>query len=316
MKRALGTIQLKWRFLTLILALLAVGLFLYTENQPLPMGEGPAGPDVALDPIQKEWGKSTFLIVGLGDSITRGVGAEPGKGYFDLLTGGSDGHDSTNLSLKHVLQPFKTLNLSVAGSTSYHLLERQIPDLPTQPRAAKGIVCITTGGNDLIHSYGRRPPTPDAMFGCTLEQAKKWTPAFQQRLRRIIEAVNSRFPGGCEIFIANIYDPSDGRADSENAPRLLPPWRESAKVLGLYNSAIRSVVSDYPNVHEVDIYTPFLGHGFHCRDWLGANYQRYDPNYWYYTNLEDPNPRGHDAVRRAFLRAMAEWCGRKPEVRN
>jgi hypothetical protein len=35
------------------------------------------------------------------------------------------------------------------------------------------------------------------------------------------------------------------------------------------------------------------------------HYDRKDPHYWYFINLEDPNERGYDALRRLFLNAMA-----------
>ena len=44
-----------------------------------------------------------------------------------------------------------------------------------------------------------------------------------------------------------------------------------------------------------------LGHGIHCRDTSNPHYDASDPTYWYYWNLEDPNERGYDAIRRAFL---------------
>lgn len=306
---ARGSRRRRWQFPVTVLLLLTAGLFIWSEHQPLPMGQGPAGPEVDLNPIKKLWGSSRYLIVGLGDSITRGVGADVGEGYFDLMTGNNGAwRNAGNPNLKQVLPRFGTLNLSVAGSTSFDLLERQLADLPTQPPTVKGIVCITTGGNDLIHWYGRSRPSPRAMFGCTMEQARKWAPGFEQRLRDIVKAVSSRFPGGCEVFLANIYDPSDGRGDSERAPLPLPEWPESAKIVRLYNEAVSSVASDLPNVHAVDIYTPFLGHGYHCRDWRGPYYDKGDPHYWYFTNLEDPNHRGHDAIRRVFLTAMARSC--------
>jgi hypothetical protein len=39
--------------------------------------------------------------------------------------------------------------------------------------------------------------------------------------------------------------------------------------------------------------------------WLYLHFSFKDPHYWYYSNLEDPNERGYDAVRRCFLREMA-----------
>ncbi len=31
-----------------------------------------------------------------------------------------------------------------------------------------------------------------------------------------------------------------------------------------------------------------------------------DPYYWFYDNVEDPNDRGYDAIRRAFLNTIIE----------
>lgn len=49
----------------------------------------------------------------------------------------------------------------------------------------------------------------------------------------------------------------------------------------------------------------FLGHGIHCLKFWLSHYRAEDPRYWYYDNLEDPNDRGYDALRRVFLHAMA-----------
>ena len=34
-------------------------------------------------------------------------------------------------------------------------------------------------------------------------------------------------------------------------------------------------------------------------------YRADDPHYWYYANIEDPNERGYDAIRRIFLNEIA-----------
>jgi len=46
---------------------------------------------------------------------------------------------------------------------------------------------------------------------------------------------------------------------------------------------------------------PFLAKGFTACSSGPAT----DPHCWYYTNLEDPNGRGYDALRRLFLIEMA-----------
>jgi hypothetical protein len=55
----------------------------------------------------------------------------------------------------------------------------------------------------------------------------------------------------------------------------------------------------------VPIYRAFLGHGIHCTQFWRSVYCSDDPHYWFYVNLEDPNPRGYDAIRRVFLREIS-----------
>jgi hypothetical protein len=42
----------------------------------------------------------------------------------------------------------------------------------------------------------------------------------------------------------------------------------------------------------------------HCRDRSNPAFHPQDPTYWYFFNLEDPNLRGYDAIRRLFLAEM------------
>ena len=67
----------------------------------------------------------------------------------------------------------------------------------------------------------------------------------------------------------------------------------------------------YDYVHLVDIHREFLGHGLFCRQFWRDTYDADDPHYWYYSNLEDPNDRGYDAIRRLMLNAMVEVFAKK-----
>jgi hypothetical protein len=78
------------------------------------------------------------------------------------------------------------------------------------------------------------------------------------------------------------------------------------KILAAYNDAIRRTAYRYSNVHIVNLHDSFLGHGIHCAQFWSKHYDRHDPHYWYYQNLEDPNERGYDAIRRLFLNEMVE----------
>ncbi len=148
------------------------------------------------------------------------------------------------------------------------------------------------------------------MYGATWEQALPWIEGFGQRLETIISGINERFPGGCHIFLANIYDPTDGVGDIKRAG--LPPWPDGLKILRAYNEMINRCTVAHPNVHIIDVHQAFLGHGIHCAEFWSRHYHARDPHYWYYYNLEDPNERGYDAIRRLFLNEMAKLAPTLP----
>lgn len=166
-----------------------------------------------------------------------------------------------------------------------------------------GLVVITTGGNDLIHDYGRSPPREGAMYGATAEQAP-WIDNFRQRLEEMISLFEARFPGGCAIFLADIYNPSDGVGGPANVS--LPRWPDFLAVLAAYNRAIHDAAARHKSVHIVPVHAEFLGHGVHCQESWREHHRPADPHYWYGWNFEDPNVRGHDAIRRLFLIEIAK----------
>jgi hypothetical protein len=202
--------------------------------------------------------------------------------------------------------------MSVSGSTSLDHLRLLRNQLEVQPADVFGLVVMTTGGNDLIHDYGRSPPREGAMYGASIEQARPWIDAFRDRLDAMIDTLDARFPGGCLIFLADIYDPTDGVGDAENAN--LPPWPDGLRIHAAYNQILHDCAAARPNVHLVPLHAEFLGHGIHCTQPWHEHYRREDPTYWYAFNLEDPNHRGYDAIRRLFLVEIARSCGQWSEL--
>ena len=271
-----------------------------------PSGTGPAGPAVQSAAFSKVWSTRRILLVGLGDSVTAGFGARKGYAYFDRLikTPADEFPGMNGVCLGSVFPNLEFTNLSVSGSTSSEVLQRQLNFLPTNPPDVFGLVVITTGGNDLIHNYGRTPPREEAMYGASLAEAQPWVTNFAQRLDSAVAQLAGRFPGGCEIFLANIFDPTDGLGDAERAG--LPAWKESVALLDAYNAVIRHAAEIHPQVHLVDIHQAFLGHGIHCTQFWRAHFDWHDPHYWFFYNLEDPNERGYDAIRRLFLTEIAK----------
>jgi lysophospholipase L1-like esterase len=295
----------------LILAVAAyIHFFLY-----LPMGSGPAGPAVEA-PFDQPWTEQQVLLVGLGDSVTAGFGATQGKSFFDrLLQNPADEFAAMQgRCLSRVLPNVEALNLAISGSNSLQHLNHVEQRLPQQVDNTFGLVVMTTGGNDLIHWYGQTPPREGAMYGATFTQAEPWIDNYRLRLSTIFQAIEDRFPGGCLIFVGDIYDPSDGLGDPEST-WALPAWSDCLRIHAAYNEALRQAAAKFQSVHVVPVHETFLGHGIHCRKFWTPHFDRRDPHYWYFENIEDPNDRGYDALRRVFLRAIAEQRHRITEHR-
>lgn len=287
-----------------ILIILAAAFYWFLIARPV--GSGPAGPSVDREPFQSVWSERNILLLGLGDSITAGFGMPKGYGYVDWMLDNPPDEfpEMEGVCLRKVLPNIELMNLSVSGSTSIDHANWFEDRIPLQESDVFGLVVMTSGGNDLIHSYGRMPPKEGAMYGASLEQAQPWIENFRKRLGGNIKAITAKFPGGCAIFMADIYDPTDGVGDAVSA--FLPDWPDGLKILDAYNAILREAADEQENVFHVPLHATYLGHGTHCTQFWRKNYRWSDPTYWYGANLEDPNIRGFDAVRRIFLIEMAD----------
>jgi lysophospholipase L1-like esterase len=303
-----------WRPATWTVILITFGLLTLVAYQGLsyehPIGTGPAGPQVAVEPFAMPWSTRRVVLLTLGDSVTAGYGSTPGHSYVDLLTRppANDDPALTGCSLARVFPELTVVRKAISGSTSFDLWS-QIPRRPYDADIL-GVVVMTSGGNDLIHNYGRTPPSERAMYGATWEQAQPWLPGYTARLEDALARLEKLFPGGFQLFLATIYDPTDGIGDIASAG--LPPWPDGLKLLAAYNQRILAFAAAHPLVHVVDMRSLFLGHGIHCTDATNAAYHADDPHYWYFRNLEDPNDRGYDALRRLFLTGMATVLAPRP----
>jgi lysophospholipase L1-like esterase len=296
-----------------LLMLLMLALVLLYAVYAKPIGSGPAGPNVPREAFAKPWTKHKVLLLGLGDSVTAGFGVDRSLSYFGRMVQNPEKEfdDMKGICLSAVLPNLRTKNMASSGSTSIQHLDKIRESLEKQDPDTFGLVVMTTGGNDLIHDYGRSPPREGAMYGATVEQAKPWIENFEKRLSEMIEAIEARFPGGCMIFLADIYDPSDGVGDAPTAA--LPAWPDCMAIHGAYNDAIRRCAEKHKSVHLVPMHAEFLGHGIHCAQPWRKHYRGNDPHYWYAWNLEDPNVRGYDAIRRLFLIEIAKQADQIPK---
>lgn len=299
------------------LVLVAAAMFYVNFYLLRPSGSGPAGPEVAAEPFTETWTERPVQVIGLGDSVTAGFGADSmDHTYFERMLHNPPDEfaDMQGKALDQVLPQLSAENLSVSGSISAEHLNTIETKLPTYDSEVYGIVVMTTGGNDLIHNYGRTPPREGAMYGATLAEAEPWIASFESRLSEMLEKIEAKFPGGCEIYLADIYDPTDGVGDAPSV--FLPPWPDAMEILGRYNDVLRDAAQNRANVHHVPLHATFLGHGSHCRQFWRSTYVADDPYYWFYENIEDPNDRGYDAIRRIFLNAIVEQTKLRGEPTN
>lgn len=278
-----------------------------------PPGSGPAGPELEKAAFASQWTQRPVQLLAIGDSITAGLGAKNASHSYvqRLVENPPDEFPAMQgLCLSTLLPNISLENIAVSGSTSLqhedYILERLTP----YDASAFGLVVLTTGGNDIIHNYGRTPPREGAMYGATLSEAEPWIGEFANRLERMLNQIDSLFPGGCEIYLADIYDPTDGVGDAPSV--FLPDWEDGLKIHAEYNRVILDTIAARTNVFHVPLHATFLGHGSHCRQFWRSNYDSDDPTYWFYENIEDPNDRGYDAIRRIFLREIVENSSLRP----
>jgi lysophospholipase L1-like esterase len=221
-RRHVGRRAVLWMLLGIvsILAALAYREFWLAR----PIGSGPAGPTVPREPFASVWTERPVLLLGVGDSITAGLGAaSPERSYFERLVQNPPHEfaDMQEISLSQVLPNLQKHNMALSGSTSLYHLNSLEERLEPQPVETLGLVVMTTGGNDLIHNYGRTAPREGAMYGATVGQAEPWITNFAVRLDKMLDVIDQRFPGGCHIFLADIYDPTDG-CEEIGCSRLAP----------------------------------------------------------------------------------------------
>ncbi len=272
-----------------------------------PIGQGAVSIEVSDGAFKTEWTDRPVVVLGIGDSITAGLGATvPELSFFRRMVSNpeNDFADMHGKCLAKVLPNLHAQNIALSGTTSLQHQSFIQGRLTQFSDEVYGVVVITTGGNDLIHSYGRNAPREGAMYGATIAQAEPWIKDFEARLNGMLSDIEDLFPGGNEVHLANIYDPTDGVGDAPSI--FLPDWPDGLAIHARYNKVIARVADQRENVFLVDLYSAFLGHGSHCRQFWRAHYEFADPHYWFYYNVEDPNDRGYDAIRRLFLNSISQ----------
>ena len=227
------------------------------------------------------------LIV-MGDSISRGSGASTtARRYGSLLDAELTTFFGNDVEL---------INVAVGGSTTDALATSQLDDLRERLGATvegHTILVLTSGGNDMTHALrdGMDP------VGATLEDAIA-------DLRTMVAFFRdtTRFPDGVSIYVAAVYDPTDGTGNAGAdcfeglTLRGIPGW------IDMWRDAYRTLAVEL-GFAMIDALGHFHGHGFHFDEPANDYYDAADPTLWF-ADCVHPNDVGHAQMSGLFHEAI------------
>ncbi|MGB8956047.1 MAG: SGNH/GDSL hydrolase family protein [Tumebacillaceae bacterium] len=192
---------------------------------------------VAVDPNNKQSADAKpYLIVALGDSLTKGVGDKDGKGYVGYLKD----------KLETDKQKVAVQNLGISGLESGELVKSvQNGGIQALIKEAK-LITISIGGNDLTHSVGN-VQTVLQTGKIDEEKIRQATAAYTKNINEILKVVrahNSEAP----VLLVGLYNPFEGVFDDKGKlDQLLTEW----------NANVVQLVQTYPNVKVVPTFDIF-----------------------------------------------------------
>jgi lysophospholipase L1-like esterase len=170
------------------------------------------------------------LLLGLGDSLTRGIGDSTGDGYIGRLKKNIEATDKTHLSL---------MNLAVSGAVSSQLV-KQLEDPQTKKfvQQAKWIT-ITIGSNDLFRGSGQ-------LENIDITGAQKSLETYKKNVAVIIPTLKKWNPNAT-ILVLGIYNPFAGLENEKLTSGLVHEW----------NNALLEISSNYSKVMVVSTFDLF-----------------------------------------------------------
>lgn len=195
-------------------------------------------------------GTDKIQILGLGDSLTKGVGDQSGEGYIGKVE--KQLKASTN-------KPVYKWNFAVNGAVTEDLLAEINKPSSAEYIKQADIILFTIGGNDLnrIAATQAASPAPGA-GGTTLpsevqfnfEELAKKLPDSEKRLEEIVDKLAVLNPKARIIYVG-LYHPF----------LEFDPNRAGAAWVGRWNNAAFLAANRHPNVTVVPTYDLFQQRG-------------------------------------------------------
>lgn len=249
------------------------------EEPPEPPPEDPPPEDPPPAPLDR-----VASLVVLGDSISDGGGGGPR--YYRLLERNDDAlyPEWAGRDLRTRNPDLRVQRRAQSGSTTAALL-RQVNGIDADLPGPVAVV-VTSGGNDIKEQM---LAALSGLDGLAVEGARL-------NLGLALDAIPLRLAGReLRVYLANIYDPSDGQGNFGAHCRFARDFGVLAvptdPIFARWNDAHASETRRTGQV-LVDLHAAFYGHGFNAAD------------RWYEGDCTHPNRVGHHRLRALFWAAI------------
>ena len=208
-------------------------------------------------------------VIGLGDSLTQGVGDELKKeGYFGRVTNKMDEWKG--------VKDVDAANLAKRGRRSDQLIDKLVdPEVQSSVKTAD-LIFLTIGGNDIMKVVKSN------LFNLQTEPFYVELGKFENRLDELFSIIRD-LNGDAIIIVAGLYNPFSIVTDKTNEfEDIIADWNEAIEVRAMMDGRSCFV----PVVDLFDSNTDMV----------------------YHTDFFHPNAKGYDAMSGRYLEKLNE-CG-------
>ncbi len=168
-----------------------------------------------LSACQQEMEPIDLVVVGLGDSLTEGIGDEEKLGgYF--------GRFVEKLSEDEMVEEVTSYNFGKSGHRSEQLLERikQEEEIRDALKEAD-IVTITIGGNNIVKVVRQH------LLRLEMKPFEKEHSRYEENLQAIVKEIESLNPNA-SLFLGGVYNPLDMVSEEEaEFTEIIQGWNET-----------------------------------------------------------------------------------------
>lgn len=178
--------------------------------------------------LHKKDGK--LQVLGLGDSLTRGVGDSEGLGYAGRFV---------NLLKKTGDVDISLANLAISGAKAPNLL-KQLENTGVQYSLTQAdVIMITIGGNDLNPGW-------DKLGEIDLTKYQADINSFSKNVRAILDQIRT-VNADAQIYWMGLYNPFEDIEELKGSSENIVYW----------NTAIEGIALEYKNVFVIPVYDLF-----------------------------------------------------------